>query len=40
MGILNINARPIRTVLNKGFVSEDLRGEHGNHPTIDNAIKE
>lgn len=43
---LSINDRPIRTVLSKRdlnhpqFVQDDLRGKHGNHPKLDEEIKE
>lgn len=40
---LDINDRPIRTVLaklNEGFLQEDLRGKHRNHPKVDTVIKD
>ncbi|XP_057662714.1 uncharacterized protein LOC130897815 [Diorhabda carinulata] len=44
MATLDINARTIQTAFSKksstGFVAEDRRGKHNNHPTVDPEIKE
>lgn len=44
MATLDINERTIKTALAKkteaGFVAEDRRGKHGNHPSVDPEIKE
>lgn len=40
---LNINDRPIRTVLKKnknGFIEDDKRGKHGKHSVIDPTIRQ
>ena len=41
---LDLNDRPIKTALSKksysGFIAGELRGKHGNHPTISSEVKE